>query len=82
MTNSSSPIAFLFPGQGSQHLGMGKELAANYPVARRTFEEADEALGYRLSELCFEGPEEKLKLTEVTQPAILTASVRWRPFLE
>src|SRR5208282_3214420 len=79
MTNSSSPIAFLFPGQGSQSVGMGKELAANYPVARRTFEEADEALGYKLSELCFEGPEEKLKMTEITQPAILTASVAaWR----
>src|SRR3982075_1515321 len=75
MTNSSSRIAFLFPGQGSQTVGMGKELAANYPVARRTFEEADEALGYKLSQLCFEGPEEKLKLTEITQPAILTASV-------
>jgi [acyl-carrier-protein] S-malonyltransferase len=58
---------------------MGKELADNYPVARRTFEEADEALGYKLSQLCFEGPEEKLKLTEITQPAILTASVAaWR----
>ena len=62
---------------------MGKELAANYPVARRTFEEADEALGYKLSELCFEGPEEKLKLTEITQPAILTASVAaWRVLKE
>jgi [acyl-carrier-protein] S-malonyltransferase len=78
MTNSS-PIAFLFPGQGSQTAGMGKELADNYPVARQTFEEADEALGYKLSQLCFEGPEEKLKLTEITQPAILTASVAvWR----
>jgi len=58
---------------------MGKELAANHTVARRTFEEADEALGYKLSEVCFEGPEEKLKLTEITQPAILTASVAaWR----
>lgn len=58
---------------------MGKELANNYPVARQTFEEADEALGYKLSQLCFEGPEEKLKLTEITQPAILTASVAvWR----
>ncbi len=58
---------------------MGKELAENYTVARQTFEEADEALGYKLSELCFEGPEEKLKLTEITQPAILTASVAaWR----
>jgi len=58
---------------------MGKELASNYPVARQTFAEADEALGYKLSDLCFEGPEEKLKLTEITQPAILTASVAaWR----
>jgi [acyl-carrier-protein] S-malonyltransferase len=62
---------------------MGRELAANYPVACRTFEEADEALGYKLSQLCFEGPEEKLKLTEITQPAILTASVAaWRVLLE
>lgn len=75
MTNTSSPIAFLFPGQGSQSVGMGKELAAHYDVARQTFEEADEALGYKLSQLCFEGPEEKLKLTEITQPAILTVSV-------
>ena len=75
MTNSSCPVAFLFPGQGSQTVGMGKELASNYAVARQTFEEADEALGYKLSELCFEGPDEKLKLTEITQPAILTASV-------
>ena len=67
--------AFLFPGQGSQAAGMGKELAALYPVARETFDEADEALGYKLSTLCFEGPDEKLKLTEVTQPAILTVSV-------
>jgi len=71
----TSPIAFLFPGQGSQAVGMGKDLAANHPVARQTFEEADEALGYKLSQLCFEGPEEKLKLTEITQPAILTVSV-------
>jgi len=67
--------AFLFPGQGSQAAGMGKELAALYPVARQTFDEADEALAYKLSELCFEGPEEKLRLTEITQPAILTVSV-------
>jgi [acyl-carrier-protein] S-malonyltransferase len=71
----SSPITFLFPGQGSQAVGMGKDLAANHAVARQTFEEADEALGYRLSQLCFEGPEEKLKLTEITQPAILTVSI-------
>src|SRR5882757_5408248 len=73
--SAPSPIAFLFPGQGSQAVGMGKELAANYPIARQTFEEADEALRYKLSHVCFEGPEEKLKLTEITQPAILTASV-------
>jgi [acyl-carrier-protein] S-malonyltransferase len=70
-----SKIAFLFPGQGSQTVGMGKELAANYAVARRTFEEADDALGYKLSTLCFEGPDDQLKLTEITQPAILTTSV-------
>jgi [acyl-carrier-protein] S-malonyltransferase len=83
MTNTSSPIAFLFPGQGSQTVGMGKELADNYPAARQTFEEADEALGYKLSEVCFAGPEEKLRLTEITQPAILTASVAaWRVLQE
>ncbi|MFB3813576.1 MAG: ACP S-malonyltransferase [Terriglobales bacterium] len=67
-------IAFLFPGQGSQSVGMGKELANLYPVARQTFEEADAALGFKLSQLCFEGPEDQLKLTENTQPAILTMS--------
>ena len=75
MTSHSSPIAFLFPGQGSQAVGMGKELAALYPVARQTFDEADAALGYKLSQLCFEGPEDQLRLTEITQPAILTVSV-------
>src|SRR6202166_4959259 len=75
MTTSTPSIAFLFPGQGSQAVGMGKELSENYEVARRAFEEADEALGYKLSQVCFEGPEEKLKLTEITQPAILTTSV-------
>src|ERR1700685_2996042 len=79
MTTPIPHAAFLFPGQGSQAVGMGKELSDNYAVARRTFEEADEALGYKLSQVCFEGPEEKLKLTEITQPAILTASVAaWR----
>ena len=69
----------MFPGQGSQQVGMGRDLAAMYPVARETFEEADAALGYKLSQLCFEGPEEQLKLTEITQPAILTVSVAaWR----
>lgn len=71
----TSSIAFLFPGQGSQAVGMGKELAAMYPVAQETFDEADAALGYKLSQLCFEGPEDQLKLTEITQPAILTVSV-------
>jgi [acyl-carrier-protein] S-malonyltransferase len=79
MTPLQSSIAFLFPGQGSQALGMGKELAGLYPIAQKTFEEADEALGYKLSQLCFDGPEEQLRLTEITQPAILTASVAvWR----
>src|ERR1700691_2610065 len=71
----TSRIAFIFPGQGSQAVGMGKDLAEKYPIARQTFEEADEALGYKLSQVCFEGPEEQLRLTEITQPAILTASI-------
>jgi [acyl-carrier-protein] S-malonyltransferase len=83
MTNNSSPIAFLFPGQGSQVVGMGKELANNYAEARQTFEEADECLGYKLSEICWEGPEEKLRQTEITQPAILAVSVAaWRVLKE
>ncbi len=67
--------AFIFPGQGAQHAGMGKELAENFKSARTSFEEADDALGFSLSRLCFEGPEEELKLTANTQPAILAASV-------
>ncbi len=67
--------ALIFPGQGSQYAGMGKELAENFAVARDTFAEADDALGFSLSKLCFGGPEEELKLTTNTQPAILTASI-------
>jgi [acyl-carrier-protein] S-malonyltransferase len=81
-------IAFLFPGQGSQRVGMGRAFAEAEPVARATFDEADAALGVPLSRLCFDGPEAELTLTENTQPAILTVSVAiarvleargWRP---
>jgi [acyl-carrier-protein] S-malonyltransferase len=76
-------IAFLFPGQGSQAVGMGKDLASQHSVARQTFNEADDALGYKLSRHCFEGPEDQLRLTEITQPAILTTSVAaWRVLKE
>ena len=73
-------IAFIFPGQGSQNVGMGRALADAYPVARAAFDEADRAFqrtddGRRLSELCFDGPEDRLTLTEITQPAILAASI-------
>jgi [acyl-carrier-protein] S-malonyltransferase len=68
-------LAFLFPGQGSQTVGMGRDLYDNFPVARAVFDEADEALRFPLSKLIFEGPEDQLKLTEHTQPAILTVSV-------
>jgi [acyl-carrier-protein] S-malonyltransferase len=70
-----SKTAFLFPGQGSQSVGMGRDLALAFPVARQTFEEANDALGFDLAELCFHGPEEQLRLTEFTQPAIFTVSV-------
>jgi [acyl-carrier-protein] S-malonyltransferase len=68
-------IAFVFPGQGAQKVGMGKALADAFPVCRETFEEADAALGEALSALCFAGPEDRLQLTENTQPAILAVSV-------
>lgn len=70
-----SKVAYIFPGQGSQSVGMGKDLFDNYPAARKVFEEADEALGSKISEMCFSGSEEDLQLTANTQPAILTASV-------
>lgn len=71
MTNN----AFIFPGQGSQYPGMGKELAESFKIAGETFAEADDTLGFKLSRLCFEGPEDELKLTANTQPAILTVSI-------
>lgn len=69
------PIALTFPGQGSQYVGMGRELFENFSVAREIFEEADDTLHFSVSGLCFKGPEEALKLTENTQPAVLTTSV-------
>jgi [acyl-carrier-protein] S-malonyltransferase len=74
--------AFVFPGQGSQFAGMGKDVAAKYPAARKVFDDVDAALGYSLSTLCFEGPEEELKLTQNTQPAILTVSAAIHAVLE
>jgi len=68
-------LAFLFPGQGSQRVGMGAELTNNFSAARRTFDEANEAIGFDLARLCFEGPEDKLRLTANTQPAIVTTSI-------
>ena len=72
-------VAFVFPGQGSQTVGMLRELAAEYPFLVQTFSEASNVLGYDLWKLVQQGPEEKLNLTEFTQPALLTASVAlWR----
>ncbi|MFQ5665893.1 MAG: ACP S-malonyltransferase [Candidatus Binatia bacterium] len=70
----STPVAFLFPGQGSQAVGMGKQLCARFAAAREVFSQADDVLGFPLSQLCFEGPAEELTLTANTQPALLTAS--------
>lgn len=78
-----SKLAFIFPGQGSQAPGMGRNLTENFPIAKAAFEEADQALGFGLSDLCFNGPEEDLQLTANTQPAILTASIAaFRAFSE
>jgi [acyl-carrier-protein] S-malonyltransferase len=74
--------AFVFPGQGSQFAGMGKDVAEKYPVARRVFDEIDSHLGFSISKLCFEGPESELKLTENTQPAILAVSSAIHAVLE
>jgi [acyl-carrier-protein] S-malonyltransferase len=74
--------AFVFPGQGSQATGMGKDVAEKYPAARRVFEEIDDALGFPISKLCFEGPDDQLKLTENTQPAILAVSSALHAVLE
>ncbi|HEY7166981.1 MAG TPA: ACP S-malonyltransferase [Candidatus Binatia bacterium] len=68
-------VAFVFPGQGSQSVGMGKDLFDQFPAAKQVFQEADDALGFAISELCFSGPESELKLTQNTQPAILTTSI-------
>ena len=74
--------AFVFPGQGSQYSGMGKDLVEAFPEAREVFREADDQLGFPISRLCFEGPDDQLKLTEHTQPAILTVSVALFRILE
>src|SRR5438105_3738605 len=74
--------AFVFPGQGSQYAGMGRDVAEKYPSARRVFDEIDQALGVSISKLCFEGPEDQLKLTENTQPAILAVSSAIHEVLE
>ncbi len=75
MVAGGGALGFVFPGQGSQYVGMGQEWAESFPVARETYEEADSTLGFSLSELCWRGPEDELQLTANTQPAILATSV-------
>ena len=75
MPSSEQNILFVFPGQGSQYLGMGRDLCREYEIARAVYERAGEVLGYDLADLCFNGPEEKLNLTRHTQPALLTHSI-------
>src|ERR1043166_5128177 len=74
--------AFVFPGQGSQYAGMGKDVYEPYPAARKVFHDVDEAVGFEISQLCFEGPDDQLKLTENTQPAILAVSSAIHAVLE
>ncbi|MEK6372612.1 MAG: ACP S-malonyltransferase [Acidobacteriota bacterium] len=81
-SNVEHNTAFVFPGQGSQYAGMGKDVAEKYPAARRVFDDIDAALGFPISRLCFEGPEEDLRLTENTQPAILAVSSALHAVLE
>ena len=75
-------IAFMFPGQGAQYAGMGHDLCRNFPIAKEVYREADNTLGFSLSKLCFEGPEEELKLTENTQPSVLTTTIATYKLLE
>ncbi len=70
-----SKIAFLFPGQGAQHVGMGKSIAERFPAARSLYERANEVLGFDLAKLCFEGPREELDKTDISQPALFVSSL-------
>ena len=72
---TTTPVAWLFPGQGSQTVGMGKDLAERYPGAARVFEEANDAIGVDLRALCFDGPQDELDKTANTQPALVAASI-------